>query len=166
MFKKVACLAVLGAAVASNGAFAAQVDSPMAVTATVTGTCLLTANPMTFSNSITTLAAAVTAASTLDLDCTAGIPYKIGMGAGNNGLGFPNTTRRMSDGASHFMTYDVYIDAGYGNRFDDVITGGAANTISANGAGAISIPIYGKIPTQTTPPAGTYSDSLMVSVTY
>jgi spore coat protein U-like protein len=43
----------------------------------------------------------------------------------------------------------------------------AGEQVTGSGAGTVqNLPVYGRIPPQATPPAGTYSDTVVVTVTY
>jgi spore coat protein U-like protein len=162
MFKKVAFVAVAGLTLASQGASAAQLQSNMAVTAAITGTCTLSANPMAFPNNITTTSSVITANTTLDVNCTTGIPYTIGINYGANVNG---VQRRMNDGGPNFLSYDLCLDAACTTIYDN-IGGNPARLYSSNGSGAESIPVYGQLPIQTTPPTGNYADTAVVTINY
>jgi spore coat protein U-like protein len=62
------------------------------------------------------------------------------------------------------VTYTLYSNAGRTTVSDDIGTGGA---VSGTGSGSTqSLTAYGRIPLQTTPAPGTYSDTIVVTVSY
>lgn len=103
-----------------------------------------------------------TAASTgIEIQCSKGIAYKIGLGYGLNPS---NSHRQMSNGGS-FVSYDLYRDSArtlwWGRLIDtSSILSGVGNGV------AQSYPVYGRIPKQATPAAGAYSDTVTVQVSF
>jgi spore coat protein U-like protein len=166
MFKKVAFLAFVGAIGASSSAFAVQSSQSMAVSATITPACTLNAiSALNFGAAIlTTNAGNIDVSTTMSVDCTANIPYNIGM---NNGANFSGG-RRMTNGTA-FLPYEVYLDSFGGTPFGAVTVGSSAN--NANSVGDTSLAtnnhtIYGRIPNQTTPGTGLFTDTLSVTINY
>lgn len=166
MLKKVALVAFAGLSIAAPGAFAGTATDTMAVTATISASCTITASPLAFGSLVSTNAAVTDAATSVDVTCTSDSPYNIGFDYGANILGF--YTRRMASGAN-YLTYEVYTDAGRTTAFGPVSSYGSSNNYNSPATGnAITrtIDIYGRIPIQTTPASGSYSDTLTVSVNY
>lgn len=112
--------------------------------------------------SVGVLSAATNATATLNVACSNTTPYYIGL---NEGLGATATTtvREMTGGAET-INYRIFRDAGR------TINWGNANGIdTASGIGnGASQPytLYGQVPAQTTPTAGTYTDTVTVTVTF
>ncbi len=164
MLKKVAFLAVASLALASGAASAAQVSDNLAVSADITGTCTLTSaatlsfgpNPSTGSN--------IDAQQDISVNCTTGVDYTIGMNNGANALGL---VRRMVSGAN-FMSYDVYTAATRAGAESVAAVGTAApaNFIGTGTGAGQTITVFGRIPSQSTPPVGTYTDTLVVTLQY
>jgi len=103
---------------------------------------------------------AVDAAGGLNVTCTQGTSYSIGL---NNGLtGTGPTTRRMTLG-DQAVAYGLYKDAArsqpWGSSGGDLVQG------TGNGATA-TLPVYGRVPAQRTPSPGTYTDTVVVTITY
>ena len=130
-----------------------------AVQATVAPNCRVTAQNINFGTH-GVLDSAKDAMGGVGVTCTPGIAYTVGL---NNGLtGTSASARRMTLG-SRFVNYGLYKDAArtqpWGNSGSQQMTG--------SGAGAAqNLPVYGRISPQSTPPAGTYSDTVVVTVTY
>lgn len=107
------------------------------------------------------LSADVDQTSTINVTCTTDAPYTVKLDAGAN-AGTPGDvdTRRMTDGTD-FVSYNLYSDASGGAVWDNT-TG-----VSRNGTGSQeAITVHGRVPAQTTPPAGTYTDTVTVTLTY
>ncbi|QXB46309.1 Csu type fimbrial protein [Acinetobacter seifertii] len=102
--------------------------------------------------------------------CNSGTPYSIYLGDGNNRIsgGF----RRMANSNNEFIPYQLYKDAAYSSVWDatgGVNSVGGPGGVSGTGTGnAQTTTVYGKIPQGTTIASrpGSYSDSVVVTVTY
>lgn len=102
--------------------------------------------------------------STITFTCTSGATYNIGLNAGANAsVANDVTTRRMTDGSSHYVSYQMYTSSGRtGSQW-----GNTTDTQSGTGTGtAQTTTVYGRVPPQATPPAGNYADTVTVTVTY
>jgi spore coat protein U-like protein len=144
------------------GILVATKSMTFTATANIAPTCHVTANNLDF-GSAGLLAAPIDGATTLAPICTNGTTYQIGLNGGLTGASDP-TQRRMSKGAESIL-YGLYRDAARTNLpFGDTI---GLNTLSGTGTGLTqSIPVYGRIPPQSTPSPGPYSDTVVVTVTY
>jgi spore coat protein U-like protein len=102
--------------------------------------------------------------STISLTCTKRSPYNVGLNAGSNpGTAGDVTTRRMTDGSAHYIGYQMYSDTGR-----STVWGNTVNTNTVNGTavgGTQNFTVYGRVPPQT-PRAGSYADTVTVTVTY
>ena len=108
------------------------------------------------------LASNVDVTSTLSVQCTNSTTYDIGLDAGI-GSGADTTTRKMMDGAE-FVNYQMFSDSGRSSNWGDVV---GTDTVASTGNGAAQIhTIYGRVPVQSTPSAGTYLDTVTVTVTF
>ncbi|HIH7547117.1 TPA: Csu type fimbrial protein [Yersinia enterocolitica] len=103
-----------------------------------------------------------TANGALNLYCSAGTTYNIGIDNGAHAL---TTQRRLAGGTTEYVNYNLYKDNGYsqpwGSTGSDQLTGTAA----AIGT-AIPLTIYGEVPTQATPSVSTYIDTVNVTVSW
>ena len=149
---------------------AATSTATLTVQITITAACNINASTLDFGSNAGTalLAGSLTASTTVSVTCTNGSPYSIGM---NNGANASGTQRRMINGAN-FISYDLYTDAGHVNAW--TTASNSATCTSANscalGTGngsAQSTNIYGVVPSvAVAPAAGSYSDSVTMTVTY
>ncbi len=108
------------------------------------------------------LNAAVDATAEISLRCTENASYNIGLDGGSNGG--DTTTRKMSNGSGDTVDYQMFQDAARTVNWGDTI---GTDTKSGTGTGIDEThTIYGRVPAQATPPAGTYTDTVTVTVTY
>ena len=108
------------------------------------------------------LSANVDQTSTIQVQCTNTTPYNIGLNAGT-GAGATVAVRKMTSGGAT-VNYSLYTDAGRSTVWGNTV---GTDTVSATGNGAAqSTTVFGRVPVQTTPAAGTYNDTVTVTVTY
>ena len=103
------------------------------------------------------LNANIDSTSQITVRCTFKLPYKIKLLGPNNPL-----NRKMSNGSDQ-ITYGTYQDAARTQpwgRFN-------SNDVDDTGTGYDQhFTVYGRVPPQSTPPAGTYTDTITVRVTF
>ena len=122
--------------------------------------CEVSATDLDF-GTVGNLAANVDSTATITVRCTNTTPYKIRIDGGQTGTTNP-ANRKMSNGAFD-ITYGIYRDAartqGWG-RWN-------SNDVNAIGTGYPQVfTAFGRVPPQPTPPPGTYTDTLVVSVVF
>jgi spore coat protein U-like protein len=130
------------------------------VQAQVVPGCTVTATPLNFGTAAT-LSAALTATSTIQLTCTAGVTATVGLDNGQAGTG---PTARLIRLGTNSVSYGIYRDnartlpwgSTIGTDTLSLVVGGTSATATA----------YGKVPVQTWPPPGTYTDVVSVNVVY
>ncbi len=126
--------------------------------AQVASNCLVEADDLNF-GSQGLLNAAVAAASRLRVRCTPGAPYSISLGGGSSGSGLPRFMTR-TEGPGQ-ITYGLYQDPAHATPWT------TAALVQGVGDGLTrTIPVYGLVPAQPTPPAGRYTDVVVVTVTH
>lgn len=136
---------------------ARTVRDVMAVSLTVEPVCRLSTGALTFGTTGSELLQAQSEAP-LALDCTPGTPYSVAIGDGLNGR------RRMADPVSgSFVDYDIYSDAGGSRRWGAGLEGAVGGTAPAEGR--VLLTAYGRV-TSTQAPAGTYADTVTVTVSF
>lgn len=130
--------------------------------ATVLPVCTVTAADLNFGNATGLLASANhDGTSSVGVTCVSGTLYKIGL---DNGLHASGNTRRMMGPGGNLVRYELYSNLAHTTRWGNNPT---VDTVNKTGNGsAQSTTVYGRVPTQTTPKAGTYTDTVTVSVTY
>lgn len=159
-------VAVNQAVLGLNGSCAVTVSgstswtTPMVVSIVVPKKCLVTGNTLNF-GTVGTLAANVDASTNLSVSCSNTVAYSISLGNGQNGTSA--TTRKMKNGVNT-VDYSLYRDAGRTQTWGSTI---GTDTASGTGSGnAVSVPVYARVPVQSTPAQGTYNDSVVITVTY
>ncbi len=152
-------LALTGAAVAAIAAQPALAadTAELGVSATVTEACNVTTSPVAFGSIDVTTAGNVDATGGFSVICTSGTAWTAAADAGN-GTGASTAARKMMDG-SNILNYALYNEVGRTTNF-----------VSATGTGtgaAQASTIYGRVASgQTGVPAGSYADSVTISLTY
>lgn len=158
-FQTLNAVARYGTTACTAGLLSGSVNFSFQATATVTKSCNVAAANLSF-GAVGDLNSAVDAQSSLTIQCSRDIGYAIGMNGGLSGATDP-TARQMTAGGQT-LTYGLYQNSARTTPW-----GTGASAWSGTGtAGAQVIPIYGRVPVQTTPPPGSYSDTVVVSVTY
>ena len=72
--------------------------------------------------------------------------------------------RRMQGLGGATVTYSLYRNAAHTQVWGVII---GMNTVPGSGTGlSQNLAVYGRVPPQTTPSAGVYSDTVVVTVTY
>jgi spore coat protein U-like protein len=136
------------------------------VQTTVNKNCLLSVAQDVNFGTRGALAAAVDAAGRLSVTCTSTTPLTISLGAGNGAGANANlaNARKMTGPGGTTVTYGLFQDAARAVPWGDSL---GVTTEAATGTGlATNVPVYGRVPAQTTPGPGTYSDTVVVTVTY
>jgi spore coat protein U-like protein len=136
---------------------------PFTVRATNNSSCTVTTTTLDFGNE-TGLDSAKTATNAISVTCTAGTLYDVGLSNGSSGGSGP-AARQMSNAATaETVAYGIYRDPAHTQPW-----GGTAGADTAMGLGtgtAQTFTGYGLVPAQATPPALTYTDTVVVTVTY
>ena len=148
--------------VCGDSAYAATSTTTMAVQVTITATCTInSASTLNFGTQ-GVLATNVDQTSTIQLTCTNTTPYNIGLNAGT-GSGATVATRKLTSGANT-VNYTLYSNSGRTTVWGNTVS---TDTVAGTGNGAAqSYTVYGRIPAQTTPAPGAYTDTITVTVTY
>lgn len=152
-------LALLGV---SSLSLAATTTDTFTVTATVENSCVVTANNLAFGTVNVISGADVDATSTIDVTCTNGATYEVGLDGGGAA---DVANRAMSDGGTGTLNYSLYSDTGRTTNWGNT-TG--VDVVAGTGSGsAQTLTVYGRIPQgQTTVAAGSYTDTITATVTY
>jgi spore coat protein U-like protein len=137
------------------------VQAPFTVTATHAAVCRITTATVDFGTK-GVLSTVTDVTGTITPTCSATTPYTISLNGGNSGAIDP-TLRKMANGAVQ-ITYGLYRDSartlGWGST-------AGTNTVAGTGSGlAQALTVYGRVPVQTTPAPGTFTDTVIATVTY
>ncbi|MFA6051999.1 MAG: spore coat U domain-containing protein [Methylobacter sp.] len=157
-------LAVVLLAVNEQAAQAATTTTTFQVTATVNSACTVSATNLTF-GVYDPSAAAHDDTSTVTVTCTKATAYDIGLDAGL-AAGATVTTRQMQHATlTDLLNYSLYSDAGRTTNWGNTVSTDTVHVASATGA-AENHTVYGRIATGQYVTAGSYADTITVTVTY
>ncbi len=94
------------------------------------------------------------------------IPFTLTLSPGSSG----NVANRTMIGSTTNLPYNVYKDASYTTVWDNIngVTGTVTiqGTIGLGASGSTTVPGYGRIPASQPVKAGSYTDSLTITVTF
>ena len=154
---------LLIAGLAGRPAFALTATAQFNVQITINAECQInSASDLNFGAS-GVLDTAVLATSAIDVQCTTGTTYNIGLNQGT-GAGATVASRLMTGPGAQTVGYSLYSNAAHTTLWGNTI---GTDTIAGTGSGAAqSYTVYGLVPVQTTPGPGTYNDTITVTVTY
>lgn len=97
----------------------------------------------------------------IQLRCTPGTTAKITMNAGLYSSNVNDRKMRLTTGVAT-MSYQLYTSSTRQTVWDDTV----GISVTFNADAIQSIPIYGRVPVQTTPVSGIYSDQVTLTITY
>lgn len=151
---------VVGSCLSSKTAEAATTSSTFNVTATVQATCTVSATNLAFGVYTGVQATGTTAIS---VSCTNTTAYQVGLNAGTTS-GATVTTRQMTGPSAALLSYALYRDAARTQNWGNTA---GTDTVSGTGDGNTrSITVYGNVPAGQYVTPGSYSDTIVVTVTY
>ena len=131
------------------------------VTATVLSSCNVSATAVNF-GSKGLLTTNTDAQGTISIQCSSTLPYTVSLDGGTSGATDPTQRKMTLSGAN--VTYGLYRDSARSLAWGSTV---GTNTASGTGNGLTqTLTVYARVPTQTTPKPGAYSDSVVVTVGY
>jgi spore coat protein U-like protein len=134
---------------------------PFTVTARVPPKCSVATATMDFGTR-TSLSKPIDASTNFGIVCSKGLPYQISVDGGTTGS--TNPARRRMTLSSSFVEYGLYRDPGRIMVWGSTM---GADTLSSTGSGITqTVPVYGRVHPQDTPPPGVYTDMVVVTVIY
>lgn len=152
------------AAMNTSPASAATASASVTVNATVSNNCSISTSALAFGSYDPVTA---NASSNLDgtgrvtVACTKGATATVGLGTGSNASG---STRRMSDGGSNYLSYELYQDSGRATVWNG--GSGALTLTAAPSKTARDYTVYGRISSNQDVPAGSYADTVVATVNF
>jgi len=145
-------------------AISATATDTFQVTATVLGSCSVSATDLAFGDYTPTSGTALDQTSTVTVTCTNGTSYTVGLNAGLNDDGNGVTGRRMVYNTTNFLAYALYSDSGRTTNWGNTPP---TDTVGGTGSGSgQAITVYGRVPINQYVTAGAYLDTITVTVTY
>lgn len=163
-FLRAAFASALLATVAAP-ALASTATGDLGVSANITNNCVVSSSPVAFGNINFTAGVGAQGTGSVSVTCTIDVPWALSAGIGT-GSGATVASRKMGNGAGNLLTYVLYTTPGQIAYWGD----GTAGTATINGTGtglAQSNPIWASTSNgNQTLPAGSYSDTVPITVTY
>ncbi len=143
--------------------FAATATSSLSITGTVIPSCSVNTTALNFGATIPTpVNSPIDQQGTITVTCTNSQGYSVALGAGA-GAGATVAVRKMTSG-TNTLNYSLYTDATRNTVWADV---GSPTLTQRVGTGAAQqITVFGRILSGQTPVVGTYSDTVVVTVTF
>ena len=159
---------VVGSAGISTASYATTLDGNMTVQTTVQTACTVTAPTLLFADYT---GVEISATADIKSTCTNGGLVVITLDAGSTpAFGSDAATaplrtmwRGTGTSAADYMAYTIYTDSGKTTQW----AAGALNDVHIDGTGIeVTTPVTGVIPAGETVKAGTYTDTVKVTLTY
>ncbi len=143
----------------TGGGNSGTVNMAVKTTATVSNSCAVSvsATDLDF-GSVSSLATPTIGTSTITLSCPPNTSWTLGL---NNGVNASGTQRRMAGSTGDFVHYSLYRDANRTLAWDST-----SNVMTGSGGNPGSVTVYGRVPAQPEVSPGTYSDTVIVTLTY
>ncbi|CAB3646249.1 MAG: spore coat U domain-containing protein [Achromobacter sp.] len=136
---------------------------PLTVQATVQKNCSINTTNMAFAPQ-GLLKQAVTATAQITVLCTNNNAFAVALNGGS--VAGNVLARKMKHAtAADTVSYQLYHDSNYATVWGDGVTGGTALNSTGTGANQ-QFTVYGRVPAQTTPRPGNYSDTILVTITF
>lgn len=146
------------------GALAAQATANLTVQATVVDSCTVADATLAFGTVNPTNGTAAPVTGTVNVTCTLGTAFSVGL---DDGLNFSGGQRRMRQGAStSYLQYGLYRDVAATNRFGNAVTSERATGLVGLGLTATPVTVYGTVASGQAAPAGAYADTVPIVVYY
>lgn len=148
-------------------AFAGSASDNMSVSATVSDSCTISAGDLSFGAYDTVAGSAVAGSAVLSVACTTGAAANVTLDQGANpggGSSDADPDRWMSDGASNLLSYSLFQDSGHTTEWGN--TSGTGVSYSAASSAASNISVYGQIDASQDVPAGSYSDTVVATISF
>jgi spore coat protein U-like protein len=162
----VAAALAVGAASTTD---AATATSNLSVTASVTANCTISTAPVAFGAYdpvVTNATTALNGTGTVSVTCTNGASTTVTLGQGGNpGTGSTDAApaRQLKDAGTDVLSYSLYSDTAR-----TVVWGNTVGTsVAHTGTGLLTaLTVYGAVAAGQNVPAGSYSDTVVATITF
>ena len=135
-------------------------STTLPVSGSVAANCSVSAGTLGFGSYS---GAQVNSSATVSVNCSNGAPYQVSLGGGSNQSG---STRRMAGPLSSYLNYELFRDSARTLAWGDGSAQLGSRQSGTGSGNAQSLTVYGRIPAGQSPAAGSYSDSVVVTVEY
>lgn len=160
----IGCLVLMNAL----AAFAGTSTNNVSISVTVNANCTISAGPLAFGNydpAIANASSALNGTASMSVACTSAAPATIllDQGANANTSSTDSAPLRRLNNGSNFLNYNVYQDSSRSTTWGNTSGTGVAYT----GTGSTtSLTAFAAVGGGQTVPAGSYSDTVVVTVTF
>lgn len=153
-------LAIMFAPLQSAGA--ATASGNLNVQATVSDACSVTDATIDFGAVNPTAGVLIPATGLVNVTCSLGTSFDVGLGEGQNATG---GRRRMRRGASSdYLAYELYKDLLLTSRFGDAAAGDRATGLLGLGLLPTVVTVYASVDSGQSAGPGAYSDTVQITV--
>ncbi|MEO6984444.1 MAG: spore coat U domain-containing protein [Paralcaligenes sp.] len=136
------------------------------VSASVPNMCNVTTSDLNFGAVSSMAAGPITGSSTLNVQCTNGTLYQVGLSNGINGTGGTNRSMKNTSTAT-LVSYDLYQDAARSVRWGNNSAAGGDTLNGQSGTGIFTpVTVYGRAFPTAAVTAGNYADTVTVTLYY
>lgn len=164
MRKWLCAVALSGTVIGAPQANAATATGVLTVQATVVATCAVGSGNLVFGTIDPAVGTPSSVNANVNVTCTQGTPFSVGLGDGTNASGGQRRMRGTSQ--SQYISYELFRDNAGTQRFGDSVA--AQRLLGQTGLGAVanSIAVYGMISAGQSAPADIYSDTVPITIYY
>lgn len=153
-------LVALGIATTAN---AATASSSFQVNLTIQGECKVQSASNVNFGTQGVIDANIDTTNAIGVQCTNSTPYTVALSAGA-GSGATVAARKMTSAANDTVSYALYRDASRTQLWG--VTQNVDTAAATGNGGVQTYTAYGRVPAQSTPAMGAYSDLVSVTITY
>jgi spore coat protein U domain-containing protein, fimbrial subunit CupE1/2/3/6 len=141
---------------------AGTANGTLTVQATVVDACSVASASLSFGSVSPSAGTAIPATTSINVTCTLGTPFTVGLSTGQNASG---GNRRMLGASNVYLGYRLYQDLLLTTPFGDT---GSSDRASGLGLGITATPIavFGAVTSGQNVGSGSYSDSVQITVYY
>ncbi|CAJ0733429.1 Csu type fimbrial protein [Ralstonia mannitolilytica] len=141
---------------------AATKTTTFTVSLTLQNDCAISANALNFGTQ-GVLSANVDQTTSLSVTCSAAAPYNVGLDAGTT-TGSTIAARLLAGTGTATVGYQLYRDMARTQIWGNTV---GTDTVTGTGTGtAQTLTVYGRVPPQNTPAAGTYTSTVTATITF
>lgn len=121
--------------------------------------CSVSTNAVSFGQYDVFSSVAMDSAGTISINCDTSTPYDISLSTGSGTL-----SQRTLSSATDTLGYNLYTDTARTTVWGDGNMG--TSTVGGSTSGTVQHTVYGRVPAEQNVTAGSYSDTVVVTVSY
>lgn len=125
--------------------------------AATAATCTVQSTSVAFGSYDTFSSAPLDSTGSINVQCDVSTAFTINLGTGTGSY-----AQRTLTSAQSILDYNLYTDAARTLVWADGTTG---NNVSGSGTN-VTVPVYGRIPQRQNVPAGVYTDTVVITISY